>query len=63
MPPMSARRAGGHARLHGARSTWRRSPTGFADRVDARSDLYALGVVLFDCLVQGDRAFAMPSGP
>src|SRR4029077_4416298 len=25
------------------------------------SDLYALGVVLFDCLVRGTRSFALPS--
>jgi serine/threonine protein kinase/tetratricopeptide (TPR) repeat protein len=35
---------------------------GFDDRVDTRSDLYALGVVLFDCLVRGTRSFALPSG-
>ena len=35
---------------------------GLDDRVDARSDLYALGVVLFDCLVRGARRFALPSG-
>ena len=29
--------------------------------VDARSDLYAFGVVLFDCLVRGTRSFALPS--
>ncbi len=35
---------------------------GSSERVDERSDLYALGVVLFDCLVRGTRTFALPSG-
>jgi eukaryotic-like serine/threonine-protein kinase len=34
---------------------------GRSNRVDAGSDLYALGVVLFDCLVRGTRSFALPS--
>ena len=34
---------------------------GSSERVDERSDLYALGVVLFDCLVRGTRTFALPS--
>jgi len=34
---------------------------GLADRADARCDIYALGVVLFDCLVRVTGAFALPS--
>jgi serine/threonine protein kinase/predicted Zn-dependent protease len=34
---------------------------GHSDGADARSDLYAMGVVLFDCLVRGGRSFALPS--
>ncbi len=34
---------------------------GLPDHVDARSDLYALGVVLFDCLVRVTGALALPS--
>jgi serine/threonine protein kinase/Tfp pilus assembly protein PilF len=35
---------------------------GMLDRVDTRADVYALGVVLYDCLVRGTRTFALPSG-
>jgi tetratricopeptide (TPR) repeat protein len=35
---------------------------GLDERVDTRSDIFALGVVLFDCLVRGTRSFALPSG-
>ena len=35
---------------------------GSSERVDERSDLYALGVVLFDCLVRDTSTFALPSG-
>src|SRR5262249_32679516 len=34
---------------------------GGSSPVDARSDLYALGVVLVDCLARGENSFAMPS--
>ncbi|MGO9923982.1 MAG: protein kinase domain-containing protein [Isosphaeraceae bacterium] len=34
---------------------------GLPDHVDARCDIYALGVVLFDCLVRVTGAFALPS--
>ena len=34
---------------------------GGSNSADTRSDLYALGVVLFDCLVRGERSFALPS--
>src|SRR5262249_22322756 len=34
---------------------------GGSSQVGSRSDLYALGVVLFDCLVRGTRSFALPS--
>jgi serine/threonine protein kinase/predicted Zn-dependent protease len=35
---------------------------GLDEHVDIRSDIFALGVVLFDCLVRGTRSFALPSG-
>ena len=34
---------------------------GLPIQVDARSDLYAFGVVLFECMVRGSRSFALPS--
>jgi serine/threonine protein kinase/predicted Zn-dependent protease len=33
---------------------------GEAERVDARSDLYSLGVVLCECLMRGTRTFTLP---
>jgi serine/threonine protein kinase/Tfp pilus assembly protein PilF len=36
--------------------------TGAADAVDARSDVYALGLLLFDCLIRGMRTFTLPAG-
>ena len=33
---------------------------GLPIHVDARSDLYSLGVVLFECVVRGTRSFALP---
>ena len=43
------------------RATAKRSPRVARTTSTARSDLYALGVVLFDCLVRGTRSFALPS--
>ena len=34
---------------------------GLPVHVDARSDIYAFGVVLFECMVRGTRSFALPA--